>query len=69
MIVTLLFGMVMSAELLNTAVEKTCDILRDKYRLPYDGSRDVRDIAAGGVLMQAIVAVLIGILIFGKYFN
>jgi len=35
--------------------------------LPYEASRDIRDIAAGAVWIQAIIAVLIAVAIFGKY--
>ncbi|NMC35997.1 diacylglycerol kinase family protein [Candidatus Beckwithbacteria bacterium] len=63
----LLFGLVISAELLNSAIEKICDILRDRYHLPYEGSRDIRDIAAGAVWINALIAAIIGIIIFTKY--
>jgi undecaprenol kinase len=68
-IILILIASVFSAEMLNTSIEKICDILRDKYKLPYNGSRDIRDIAAGAVWAQAITAGIIGIIIFSKYLN
>ncbi|MGI5828217.1 MAG: diacylglycerol kinase family protein [Patescibacteria group bacterium] len=69
LIVVLLIGIVISAEMMNTSIEKVCNILRDKYHLPYEDSRDIRDIAAGGVWVQAIIAAIVGILIFSRYFT
>jgi diacylglycerol kinase len=66
-IILLLFALVLSAELFNSAIEKICDILRDKYNLPYDGSRNIRDISAAAVLVNAIIATLIGSIIFLQY--
>ncbi|NMB57119.1 diacylglycerol kinase family protein [Candidatus Beckwithbacteria bacterium] len=63
----LLFAIIWSGELFNTCIEQICNILRDKYKLPYEGSRDIRDIAAGAVLFQAIMAAIIGVIIFWKY--
>jgi diacylglycerol kinase len=68
-IFVLLIGMVIGSEMLNTSIERVCDILRDKYQLPYNGSTHIRDIAGGAVWIQAIAAAIIGILIFSKYLN
>jgi diacylglycerol kinase len=66
-IILLLFAIVMASELFNTCIEGICNILRDKYKLPYEGSRDIRDMAAGAVLINALIATIIGILVFAKY--
>lgn len=66
-IVLILFALVITAELFNTCIEGICNILRDKYKLPYDGSKEIRDMAAGAVLVNAFVAAVIGILVLGKY--
>lgn len=63
----LLFGLVLSSEFINTCIEGICNILRDKYNLPYDGSKNIRDIAAGAVLVNSIIAAIIGFLIFSPY--
>jgi diacylglycerol kinase len=64
-----MFALVTSAEIFNTAIEKICNIFRDKYKLPYEGSRDIRDIAAGAVWINAIIAAIVGILIISKYLS
>jgi len=66
-ILLICIAIVISAELFNTAIEYICDILRDKYKLAYEGSRDIRDISAGAVLVSSFIAAIVGILIFGKY--
>jgi len=54
-------GLVLSAEALNTAVEKTIDLLH-----PHKSQKAglVKDLAAAGVLIASIVAVIIALLIF-----
>jgi diacylglycerol kinase (ATP) len=56
----LAIGMVMAAELLNTAVEKLCDF-NQKNRNRY--IRVIKDMAAGGVLVAAVAALLVGVVI------
>lgn len=63
----LLFALVLSSEFLNTCIEQICNILRDKYKLPYADSRNIRDIAAGAVLVNAIIAAIIGFVTLLKY--
>lgn len=54
-------GLVLSAEAFNTCFEKLADRL-----LPYQDEtvRQVKDVAAGAVLITAIIAVVIGLIIF-----
>lgn len=66
-ILLLLIAIVFCTEMLNTAIEGICNILRDKYKLPYKASTDIRDISAGAVWFNALIAAFIGILIFSKY--
>jgi diacylglycerol kinase len=54
-------GLVMVAELFNTAVENLVDMITDEYS---QKARAVKDIAAGAVLVAAVVAVILGILVF-----
>jgi len=65
----LLFALVISTELINTCIEGICNILRDKYKLAYKDSQNIRDIAASAVLFNAIIASIIGLLIFLPYLN
>ena len=66
-ILLILIALVIATEMVNTAIEKICNILRDTYKLPYTGSRDIRDIASGAVWVVAITAAIGGLLILGKY--
>lgn len=56
---------VLSAEILNTAIERICDFCQPEYD---ERIRFIKDIAAGAVLILALGAVLIGILIYTPYF-
>lgn len=57
----LLFGLVLSAECMNTAIEKTVDICSpEKNEL----ARIAKDASAGAVLILAIVSATIGFMIF-----
>lgn len=60
-ILLLTFALVLGAELLNTAVE---EVVNGKYE-GYDmHAKLAKDIAAGGVLVCAIIAVAVGVLMF-----
>ena len=58
-------GMVWCAEAVNTAIEKLVDLVSPE-RNPQAGL--VKDIAAGGVLICAIVAIIIALLVFLPHF-
>ena len=57
-------GLVLSLELVNTAIEKLSDALHPDYH-PLIGQ--VKDIAAGAVLVAAIASAIVGCLIFGPH--
>lgn len=57
-------GMVLAAEAFNTAIEIDIDLTSpDIHPL----ARDVKDVAAGAVLITALTALLIGLFIFTPY--
>ena len=56
-------GMVLSGELINTAIEKLCDGITGEFKVYIKAAKDI---AAGGVLITASVSGLIGIVIFGN---
>ncbi len=58
-------GLVVSAEVLNTALEELADVVKESENLSFNKTMRTRDIAAGGVLVAAIAAASVGILIFG----
>jgi diacylglycerol kinase len=60
----LCFIIVISAELLNTSIEKLCDFITPE-RHPSIGK--VKDIAAAAVLVAAMGSVVVGSMILGPY--
>jgi diacylglycerol kinase len=56
-------GFVVITELLNTAIERLTDMVTSEY---CEKARLVKDIAAGAVLVGAILAVVIGLFVFFK---
>jgi diacylglycerol kinase len=63
-ILLLVIGMVWTAEIFNSAFERLVDMVSPDFN-PKAGI--IKDMAAGAVLVSAIVAVIVGVLIFWKY--
>ena len=63
-VVCLCIGLVISAELFNTAIERLVDLVSPQ-RHPLAGQ--VKDIAAGAVLVCALAAIAVGLIIFVPY--
>ena len=61
MICIILFGLVITAELINTAIETTVDIAMPRKD---EKAKLAKDVAAGAVLVCAITASIIGLIIF-----
>ncbi len=61
MLQTICIGLVLSAEGLNTAVEKLCDFVHPG---PDPKIGRIKDIAAGGVGFAAVLAIVVGIIIY-----
>ena len=57
----LCFGLVFTAEMINTAIENLIDLVSPKQ---HELARNGKDIAAGAVLIAAIIAAVIGLIIF-----
>ncbi|KFZ42072.1 diacylglycerol kinase [Anoxybacillus flavithermus] len=57
-------GAVISLEIVNSAIERTVDLVTDKYR-PL--AKEAKDLAAGAVLVFALLSMIIGISIFSPY--
>lgn len=62
-ILLLTIGIVLSLELLNTALENTVDLMTEQY---HPLAEKAKDAAAAGVFIFTIIAVLIGILLFAE---
>lgn len=57
----ILFGFVISLELVNTAIEKVVDLITVEKN---PKAKIAKDVAAGAVLISAICAAIIGVIIF-----
>lgn len=57
----LCFGLVIGAELINTSVEKLVDLASPQF---HPLAEKVKDIAAGAVLFNSVIAAIIGLIIF-----
>ena len=55
---------VLITEIINTCIEKICDIIRPEYD---DRIRIIKNAAAGSVVLSVLSAVAAGILIYPKY--
>ncbi|MFS0575259.1 diacylglycerol kinase family protein [Sporosarcina sp. 179-K 3D1 HS] len=62
-IVVVLIGGMLALELMNTAIEKVVDLVTEDYHLL---AQQAKDLAAGAVLIYAIVSAIIGIILFGS---
>jgi undecaprenol kinase len=61
MVILILIGGMFSLEIMNTAVEKTVDLVTQDF---HPLAKLAKDIAAGAVFIFAIICMVIGILIF-----
>ena len=59
--VTIVIGMVFTAELMNTAIENTVNLLTEQRNI---FARKAKDAAAAAVLFSAFVSVIVGLIIF-----
>jgi diacylglycerol kinase (ATP) len=60
----LAIGMVLSAESLNTAIEKVCDFIHPDY---HQKIGIIKDVASGAVTFAALIALTVGALIYFPY--
>ena len=64
MVVMLCIGSVIAAELFNSAIERLVDLVSpERNRI----AGEVKDIAAGAVLVTAIAAAIVGLIVFLPY--
>ena len=60
-VIVLVIAMVLSLELVNTAIERTVDLVTKDY---HDLAKASKDVAAGAVLVMSMFSVIIGLIIF-----
>ncbi|MGC8805664.1 MAG: diacylglycerol kinase, partial [Candidatus Ratteibacteria bacterium] len=65
LILVMVVAMVIITEIFNTVVEMFSDMLYPQY---YIQVRKIKDVAASAVLISAITSVIIGYLLFARYF-
>ncbi len=63
-IILLCIALVISLELINSSIEALVDLISPDRN---EQAGKVKDIAAGAVLIAAVIASLIGLIIFGKH--
>jgi diacylglycerol kinase len=63
--VLLSIGLVVGLEMINSAIEDLVNLVTEEWR-PLAGK--IKDIAAGAVLVVSVIAAIVGLLIFWKYF-
>lgn len=61
MIIFLCFAVVLGLEMINSAIEKLCDLVCPEFNLTI---KKVKDMSASAVLLAAIISFIIGCLIF-----
>ncbi len=62
-IILFAIGFVIFAEIINTAIETLTDMISPEY---HKKAKEVKDLAAAGVLIAAIIALAIGVIIFAE---
>lgn len=62
--IILFSALVLSLEAINSAIEKTCDLITKEENASV---KNIKDIAAGAVLIASILALVGGIAIFGRH--
>lgn len=63
-VILICIGIVISLEIINTAIENFVDLVEPNHH-PRAGA--IKDLAAGAVLVFSIISAIIGITIFGKH--
>ncbi len=64
-LVVLAIVAVLAAELLNTAIERVCDLIEQVNGLGWDERiRDIKDLSAGAVLLICAGAAVVGAIVF-----
>lgn len=62
--ITIMIFSVLAVETLNTAIEETCNIVKDLPGVAPMATREPRDVSAGSALLISICAIIVGLIIF-----
>jgi len=63
-VVLVLIALVFAAELINTSIEELANVVKKNNNCEYEATKATRDLAAGAVLVIAIVSAVLGLVIF-----
>jgi len=61
LLVLFCIGLVISLEMINSAIERYCDLVTTNF---HPGIKVIKDVAAGAVLVASITSLIIGLIIF-----
>jgi diacylglycerol kinase len=61
LLVLFCIGLVISLEMINSAIERFCDLVTTDF---HPGIKTIKDVAAGAVLVASITSLVIGLIIF-----
>lgn len=61
LLVLFCIGLVISLEMINSAIERYCDLVTTDF---HPGIKIIKDVAAGAVLVASITSLIIGLIIF-----
>jgi len=61
LLVLFCIGLVISLEMINSAIERYCDLVTTEF---HPGIKTIKDVAAGAVLMASLMSLIIGLIIF-----
>ncbi|MEA3464148.1 MAG: diacylglycerol kinase family protein [Patescibacteria group bacterium] len=64
-LLVLVIGLVILTEIINSAIERTTDVLKPRIN---SYIKEIKDIMAAAVMLASLIAVIIGIMILGPYF-
>ena len=64
-LILLVCFLVLIAETINTAIEKICDFLEPNFNKKIGL---IKDIAAGAVILATLLSIIVGVLVYSKYF-
>lgn len=64
-LILLVCFLVLIAETINTAIEKICDFLEPNFNKKIG---IIKDISAGAVILATLLSIIVGVLVYSKYF-
>lgn len=64
-LILLVCFLVLIAETINTAIEKICDFVEPNFNKKIG---IIKDISAGAVILATLLSIIVGVLVYRKYF-